>query len=109
MSLLFFQKEPQELSEIMETFLKKTFRDYLESLQQSHRESGDHREVSWVPEVLSFADFSSDVEGVDWQAEKTRLEEMVMNAQINYVEATRRLMETMMRGGEKIRLSLYMD
>ncbi|MDI9472449.1 MAG: M20/M25/M40 family metallo-hydrolase [Tissierellia bacterium] len=101
MSLLFFQKEPQELSEIMETFLKKTFRDYLESLQQSHRESGDHREVSWVPEVLSFADFSSDVEGVDWQAEKTRLEEMVMNAQINYVEATRRLMETMMRGRRK--------
>lgn len=101
MSLLFFHKAPKELSTIMEWYLNKAFNEYLASLQNSYCEAGIEREIPWQPEVLRFSEFSHEVLGIDLYAEKERLEEMVLKGDINYVEATRRLIEQMMRGRPK--------
>ncbi len=101
MSLLFFHKEPKELSEIMETFLKDAFDEYLSSLKASYREAGIDREILWEPEILRFSEFSNEVADIDIDKEKEKLENMVLNGEINYVEATRRLTEQMMKVRQK--------
>ncbi len=101
MNLLFFQKELTELSFIMENFLTETFTDYTQQLKKSLQDAGVERGRSWEPEVLSFSDFSKEVSDADWKSKKEQLEEKVLLGEINYVEATRQLMEHMMKGRKK--------
>lgn len=101
MSLLFFHKEPKELSEIMETFLKESVNEYMSSMKASYSEAGISREIPWKPEVLRFSEFSHEVSGIDLNMEKEKLEELVQKGEINYVEATRKLIELMMKGRQR--------